>query len=68
VNWRDLPPIPDETWELEKPFAVSEAGGPNKGGSITLVFNDQLSRQWWAEYLRTKKAYETFGTWVDERR
>jgi hypothetical protein len=65
VSWRDLKPIPDDR-ELERPH-VSETGSAT-GGQVMLSFSDPLSREWWAEWLRSKRAYIEFGTWVDERR
>lgn len=70
MNWRDLKPIPSEQWELEAP-SVTEAAAPEgstPGGSITLGFSDELSRQWFAEWLKSKRGWAAFMTWVDEKR
>lgn len=62
MTYHNLPEIPNEVDELEKPI-VSEGGS-----AIILTFTDQISRAWWAEFLRSKNARTEFGTWVDGRR
>jgi len=71
VSWRDLTPL--EGWfELERP-RVSE-GKPESatevshGGHITLDFGDDLSREWFAEWCRSKRGWTAFMAWVDEKR
>jgi hypothetical protein len=73
VSWRDLKPL-DDQWELERPHPL-ESGGPIAGGNIpspggvvTLTFADELSRQWFAEWLRSKRGWAAFTAWVDEKR
>jgi hypothetical protein len=61
MTYHNLPEIPDGV-ELEKPL-VAEGGS-----TIVLSFTDPISRAWWTEFLRGKRAYEEFGTWVDGRR
>jgi hypothetical protein len=66
MSWRDLPEVPEDT-ELARPHRVVEAD-EGLGGRITVYFTDHLSRQWFAEWLRSRRSYHDFGTWVDERR
>jgi hypothetical protein len=63
MSWRDLTPIPGDEWELARP-EVSESSPPegpphpmqsNTGGSITLDFTDAPSREWFAEWCRSKR-------------
>jgi hypothetical protein len=69
MSWRDLKPLPDDWYEMERP-AVSQRSGHETtvGGEVRLYFNDDLSREWFAEWLRSKRGWEAFTAWVDERR
>lgn len=64
MSWRDLPPIPDDRWELQRP--IVDDSSPEF--AIILKFSDQLSRQWWLHWLRSKDCYEEFSAWIDIRR
>jgi hypothetical protein len=68
MSWRDLKPL-DDWYELERPV-VMESASQESGGQITLIFNDRdgLSREWWAEWLRSKRGWTAFMAWVDEKR
>ena len=67
MSWRDLKPLPDDWYDLQRPD-VSESGGTGRGGTIRLAFTDELSREWFAEWLRSKRGWQEFNAWVDERR
>jgi hypothetical protein len=67
MSWRDLKPFPDDWSEPERPH-VSEADRPGYAGEITLTFADEVSRQWFAAWVRSKRGWTAFLTWVDERR
>lgn len=67
MSWRDLKPFPDDWCEPERPH-VSQSGGPGRGGEITLTFADGQSREWFAEWLRSKRGWTAFMAWVDEKR
>jgi hypothetical protein len=64
MSWRDLKPLPDD-FKLERP-AVSESGSAGASDStVRLYFTDALSREWFAEWLRSKHSWTAFTTWVD---
>ena len=73
MSWRDLPVPPADDWyEMEKP-SVRESRGSDLSDSpvvseIKLTFTDDLSRQWYAEWLRSKRGWQEFNAWADERR
>jgi hypothetical protein len=71
VTWRDLKPL-DGWYELERPEVSEENGsalaGFPHGGHIALDFNDPQSREWFAEWLRSKRGWTAFMAWVDEKR
>jgi len=68
MSWRDLKPLPDDWYELERP-TVSEAGAAGAtDGQVRLYFTDALSREWFAEWLRSKRGWAAFMAWVDEKR
>jgi hypothetical protein len=73
MSWRDLEPL-DDWYELERPSAiesadpVTDAIGPLGGGVITLTFTDGPSREWFAEWLRSKRGWAAFTAWADEKR
>ena len=67
MSWRDLKPFPDDWCELERPH-VSESGGPGSTSTVTLTFSDEQSREWFAEWLRSRRGWTAFMAWVDERR
>jgi hypothetical protein len=80
MSWRDLKPL-DDWYELERP-GISELatgyvsfqaeGGAlvsvSGGNQVMLTFTDELSREWFAEWLRSKRGWQAFTDWVDERR
>jgi hypothetical protein len=66
MSWRDLKPL-DDWYELERP-SVDESGGPEDGGRIKLEFSDPVSREWFAEWLRSKRGWTAFTAWADEKR
>lgn len=71
MSWRDLQPWPDDWREPERP-AVTERPGDDlettQGGDVRAYFNDDLSREWFAEWLRSKAAWTAFNEWLDLRR
>ena len=73
MSWRDLKPL-DERYELEQPTVseghYAERGVPGFpfGGHVTLDFSDELSREWFAEWCRSKRGWIAFMCWVDEKR
>jgi hypothetical protein len=67
MSWRDLRPFPDDWVEPERPD-VSEAARIDGHPSVIAVFTDDLSREWFAEWLRSKRGWTAFMTWVDEKR
>jgi hypothetical protein len=69
MSWRDLKPL-DDWYELERPD-VGESHvncEPGCGGQVTLAFTDAPSREWFAEWLRSKRGWTAFMAWVDEKR
>lgn len=67
MSWRDLTPFPDDWCDPERPH-VAESGRPGYAGEITLTFSDGPSREWFAEWLRSKRGWTAFTAWLDERR
>jgi hypothetical protein len=65
MSWRDLKPL-DDWYELERPD-ISEDSGPF-GGQVSLTFMDESSREWFAEWLRSKRGWTAFTAWADEKR
>jgi hypothetical protein len=77
MSWRDLKPLPDDWYEPERPVVFEDDRAVRKpdgegvagfGGHIALTFEDDLSRQWFAEWLRSKRGWTAFMAWVDEKR
>ena len=66
MSWRDLKPL-DDWYELQRPN-VSESGNPDGSGHVTAYLDDPLSREWFAEWLRSKRGWAAFMAWVDEKR
>lgn len=67
MSWRDLKPL-DDWYELERP-EVSEPGSPGMTlNEVMLTFTDDPSREWFAEWLRSKRGWTAFTAWVDEKR
>ena len=67
MSWRDLKPLPDDWCEMERPV-ISESSGPGIVSEVTLAFTEDLSREWFAEWLRSKRGWTAFMAWVDEKR
>lgn len=67
MSWRDLKPFPDDWCDPERP-QVSESGAPDSIGKVTAHFTDPVSREWFAEWLRSKRGWTAFMAWVDEKR
>ncbi len=72
MSWRDLSPFPDDWYEPEKP-SVRESRGSDLSDSplvseVTLTFTDDLSREWFAEWMRSRRGWQAFTAWVDEKR
>jgi hypothetical protein len=65
MSWRDLRP-PDDRWELERPDVSESVIGGHP--SVNAVFADDLSREWFAEWMRSKRGWAAFTAWVDEKR
>lgn len=66
MSWRDLKPL-DDRYELERP-SIAVAVGPGTVTEVTLTFTDDPSREWFAEWLRSKRGWFAFMAWVDEKR
>lgn len=66
MSWRGLKPL-DDRYELERP-EVSEAARTDGQPSVIAVFSDDLSREWFAEWLRSNRGWTAFTAWVDEKR
>ena len=80
MSWRDLKPL-DDWYELERPD-VSDLAGAHvsfqaEGGALVSVsgasqvmlsFSDPVSREWFAEWLRSKRGWTAFTAWADEKR
>lgn len=67
MSWRDLKPL-DDRYELERPAVVEAINIYPDGDKVTLTFTDPLSREWMAEWLRSRRGWAAFMTWVDEKR
>jgi hypothetical protein len=70
MSWHDLKPL-DEWYQLQRPEVSTERYGAttaSHGGHITLDFSDDPSREWFAEWLRSKRGWAAFMAWVDEKR
>jgi hypothetical protein len=67
VSWRDLKPL-DDRYELERPVITEAISIHPDGDKVTLTFTDAPSREWFAEWLRSKRGWFAFMTWVDEKR
>lgn len=67
MSWRDLKPL-DDWHELERPAVVESVNIHPDSDKITLTFTDPPSREWFAEWLRSKRGWAAFMTWVDEKR
>lgn len=65
MSWRDLKPL-DDWYELERPD-VTQPGGLN-ATEVRVVFTDPESKDWFAEWLRSKRSWTAFMAWVDEKR
>jgi hypothetical protein len=69
MTWRDLRPWPDDWVEPERPYFTETSGSAGAGGGeVTATFADGQSRQWYGEWVRSKRGWTAFLTWVDERR
>lgn len=68
MSWRDLKPL-DDWYELERPQVESgHLESAARLQEIRLTFTDPLSEQWFAEWLRSKRGWQAFTVWVDEKR
>lgn len=67
MSWRDLKPL-DDQWELERPTVVESVNIHPDGDKVILTFTDDPSREWFAEWLRSKRGWTAFTAWVDEKR
>jgi hypothetical protein len=67
MSWRDLKPL-DDRYELERPSVVEVINIHPDGDKVTLTFTDPASREWFAEWLRSRRGWTAFMTWVDEKR
>jgi hypothetical protein len=67
MSWRDLMPL-DDWYEFQRP-EISEAGEAGAtDGQVRLYFTDDLSREWFAEWLRSKAGWSAFTAWADGKR
>jgi hypothetical protein len=74
MSWRDLKPL-DDWYELQRPGVVESVYIHDDeellafaDDQVTLTFTDAPSREWFAEWLRSKRGWDAFMTWVDEKR
>ena len=83
MSWRDLKPL-DDRYEFERPDVSESGGTgrvsfraeggaevsvSSRGGQIILTFtHDEPSREWFAEWLRSKRGWQAFTAWADEKR
>jgi hypothetical protein len=68
MSWRDLKPPPGGDWhEMERPVITEAINIHPDGDKVTLTFTDGPSREWFAEWLRSKRAWEAFQAWTAER-
>jgi len=67
VSWRDLTPL-DDRYELERPQVTESGEAGASDSTVRLYFSDPLSREWMAEWLRSKRGWLAFMCWVDEKR
>lgn len=67
MSWRDLKPLDDE-YELQRPVVTEAVNIYPDGDKVTLTFTDAPSREWFAEWLRSKRGWTAFTAWVDEKR
>lgn len=67
MGWRDLKPL-DDWYELERPAVTEAVNIHPDGDKVTLTFTDAPSREWMAEWLRSKRGWAAFTAWVDEKR
>lgn len=68
MSWRDLTPL-DDWYELDRPDVQGRPDGEDAVNlRIELLFSDSLSQQWFAEWLRSKRGWQAFAAWVDEKR
>jgi hypothetical protein len=67
MSWRDLKPL-DDRYELERPVITEAVGINPDGDTVTLAFTDPPSREWFAEWLQSKRGWDAFMAWVDEKR
>jgi len=68
MSWRDLKPLPGDWYELERPVIAEAISIHPDGDKVTLTFTDAPSREWYAEWLRSKRGWFAFTAWVDEKR
>jgi hypothetical protein len=73
MSWRDLKPVPDDWYEMERPEVSEQVLLVKDNPGITdpalvLEFSDPVSREWFAEWLRSRRGWQAFNVWVDERR
>jgi len=74
MSWRDLKPL-DDWYELERPAVVESVNIHDDeellafaDDQVTLTFTDAPSREWFAEWLRSKRGWDAFTAWADEKR
>jgi hypothetical protein len=75
MGWCTLKPL-DDWYEMERPVVVESAGINSDDEAILtfdddqviLTFTDAPSREWMAEWLRSKRGWAAFMAWVDEKR
>jgi hypothetical protein len=70
MGWRDLePPAGGDWYEMERPDILASGGGLGSPAAnvVTARFTDRTSREWYAEWLRSRHAWEAFTRWAAER-
>jgi hypothetical protein len=70
MSWRDLESPPGGDWyEMEQPNVLESGGGLGQpvANVVTVTFTDHTSREWFAEWLRSKHSWEAFKAWTTTR-
>jgi hypothetical protein len=68
MSWRDLKQPPTGDWyEMERPAVVETVNINPDGDRVILTFTDPVSREWFAEWLRSKHAWTAFSAWTAAR-
>jgi hypothetical protein len=66
MSWRDLKQPPDDWYEMQRP-EISTSARLDGQPVVVAVFTDDISHQWFAEWLRSRHGWEAFRAWTAER-